>query len=92
MLNNNSKDSNEKECVQQNKSIMIFTLRKTEAKNLEFSLKDEGFKTVCLHGDKTQPERLLAFNSFKNGYCNILVATDVASRGLDIPDVRAVIN
>jgi ATP-dependent RNA helicase DDX47/RRP3 len=47
---------------------------------------------VCLHGQLSQPKRLGALNKFKSGQRNILVATDVASRGLDIPNVDLVLN
>ena len=56
------------------------------------TLRNLGFKAVCLHGQMTQPKRLGALNKFKSGQCNILIATDVASRGLDIPNVDLVVN
>ena len=49
-------------------------------------------KTTALHGDKSQDERLKALESFKKGEVDLLVATDVAARGLDIKDVPAVFN
>ena len=55
-------------------------------------LRNLGFQAVCLHGKLSQPKRLGALNRFKSGERNILVATDVASRGLDIPNVDMVIN
>jgi ATP-dependent RNA helicase DDX47/RRP3 len=51
-----------------------------------------GFGAVCLHGQLSQPKRLGALNKFKSGQRNVLVATDVASRGLDIPNVDFVLN
>merc|ERR1712100_267165 len=51
-----------------------------------------GFSATCLHGQLAQPKRLGALNSFRSGKRDILVATDVASRGLDIPSVDLVIN
>jgi ATP-dependent RNA helicase RhlE len=45
-----------------------------------------------IHGDKTQSDRQTALNKFKNGYVNILIATDVAARGIDINELDAVIN
>jgi ATP-dependent RNA helicase DDX47/RRP3 len=55
-------------------------------------LRNLGFGAVCLHGQLSQPQRLGALNKFKAGARNILVATDVASRGLDIPNVDLVCN
>ena len=55
-------------------------------------LRTLGFNSICLHGQLSQPKRLGALNKFKAGQRNILVATDVASRGLDIPNVDLVIN
>jgi ATP-dependent RNA helicase DDX47/RRP3 len=64
------------------KSVMLFTLL----------LRNLGFSATCLHGGMTQPKRLGALNKFKAGARQILVATDVASRGLDIPSVDFVLN
>lgn len=55
-------------------------------------LRNLGFNSVCLHGQLSQPKRLGALNKFRAGNMNILVATDVAARGLDIPSVDLVIN
>jgi superfamily II DNA/RNA helicase len=56
------------------------------------SLEREGMNTTALHGDKSQDERLKALAAFKAGEVDLLVATDVAARGLDIKDVPAVFN
>jgi ATP-dependent RNA helicase DDX47/RRP3 len=55
-------------------------------------LRNLGFPAIPLHGQLSQPKRLGALNKFKSGDRNILLATDVASRGLDIPSVDIVIN
>ncbi len=55
-------------------------------------LRNLGFGAVPIHGHMGQPKRLGALNKFKSGERNILVATDVASRGLDIPSVDVVMN
>ena len=55
-------------------------------------LRNLGFPAVCLHGQMPQTKRLGALNKFKSGVRNILIATDVASRGLDIAGVDVVIN
>jgi len=55
-------------------------------------LERQGYSVGALHGDMSQTARMEALENFKNGKTGLLVATDVASRGLDIPNVRAVIN
>jgi len=72
--------------------MIVFVLKKAEAYDVEDELYHKGYKVCSIHGDKTQWERTQALNSFKEGKSNVLVATDVAARGLDIPDVEFVIN
>mmetsp|Transcript_26631 Transcript_26631/g.49750 ORF Transcript_26631/g.49750 Transcript_26631/m.49750 type:complete len:259 (+) Transcript_26631:1287-2063(+) len=72
--------------------ILIFALYKKEAERLEFSLKREGFNVCSIHGNKNQAARTQALSDFKSGTCQMMVATDVAARGLDIPEVEVVIN
>ena len=72
--------------------ILIFALYKKEASRIERSLKYKGFEVAALHGDLSQIQRQQALDSFKKGECNLLLATDVAARGLDIPNVKVVIN
>lgn len=55
-------------------------------------LRREGYSVGALHGDLSQSNRLQALEEFKSGKTGLLVATDVAARGLDIPNVGAVIN
>ncbi|KAE7998857.1 hypothetical protein FH972_003356 [Carpinus fangiana] len=71
---------------------LIFVETKRGADALERWLSMNGFPAISIHGDKVQMERERALNSFKNGTTPILVATDVASRGLDVPHVAHVIN
>ena len=59
---------------------------------MEGELFRRGFKAAFIHGDLRQSQRNRAITDFKTGYVNILIATDVASRGLDIKDVTHVIN
>ena len=59
---------------------------------LALLLRNLGFAATCLHGQMSQPKRLGALNKFKSKQRSILIATDVASRGLDIPSVDIVIN
>ena len=72
--------------------ILVFALYKKEAQRVESMLQSKGFSVGGLHGDMSQSARLEALQNFKTGATSLLVATDVAARGLDIPDVAAVIN
>jgi len=72
--------------------ILIFVLYKKEASRIEFFLNKRGWHSVSIHSDKNQSSRIEALNAFKSGKTPLLIATDVASRGLDIPLVEYVIN
>ncbi|KII61717.1 putative ATP-dependent RNA helicase DDX5 [Thelohanellus kitauei] len=72
--------------------ILIFTDRKVTCDNLVYQLRRNEFFVRGIHGDKNQGEREFALGEFRRGKCSILIATDVASRGLDIPDINFVIN
>ncbi|KAG2212670.1 hypothetical protein INT47_000647 [Mucor saturninus] len=72
--------------------VLVFCLYKKEAIRIERSLEYHGFKVVGIHGDKNQQQRTEALSCFKDGSYPLMVATDVAARGLDIPDVEFVIN
>jgi ATP-dependent RNA helicase RhlE len=74
------------------KQILVFSNTKIGASRLARSLEQEGIKALAIHGDKTQQERIQALDAFKNGDIEVLVATDVAARGLDISDLPCVIN
>ncbi|XP_072951410.1 DEAD-box ATP-dependent RNA helicase 37-like [Typha angustifolia] len=71
---------------------LVFVETKRGADSLEHWLCMNGFPATTIHGDRTQQEREYALRSFKSGATPILVATDVAARGLDIPHVAHVIN
>ncbi|ORZ16836.1 P-loop containing nucleoside triphosphate hydrolase protein [Lobosporangium transversale] len=71
---------------------MIFVETKRTADNLDDYLYNKKFPTCSIHGDRTQKERELSLKAFKEGKSPILIATAVASRGLDIKDVMHVIN
>jgi superfamily II DNA/RNA helicase len=71
---------------------LIFVNSKLGAARLARSFERDGLKTAALHGDKSQDERLKALDAFKRGEVDLLVATDVAARGLDIADLPAVFN
>lgn len=72
--------------------ILIFREMKHAVDTLTKDLHKAGFKVGCIHGDKRSRERLRTLDLFKKDQINILIATDVAARGLDIPDVTHVIN
>lgn len=72
--------------------ILVFVETKKGADQLVRSLKADGWPANSIHGDKTQEERDFALKEFREGRKNMLVATDVASRGIDVKDVRMVIN
>jgi len=72
--------------------VLVFTRTKRGADTLSRRLADKGVKVGALHGDKRQSKRTKIINAFKKDYFNILVATDVASRGLDINNISHVIN
>lgn len=74
------------------KLALIFCNTKKSVNFVSKHLKKEGFSVDALHGDMTQKARDKVMNKFKNGNINILVATDIAARGLDIDDVGVVIN
>lgn len=74
------------------KKSIVFTRTKREADILAELLKSKGYKATALHGDMEQRDRRTAMNAFKENREEILVATDVASRGLDISDVGFVFN
>ncbi|BEJ17363.1 hypothetical protein CspHIS471_0607640 [Cutaneotrichosporon sp. HIS471] len=72
--------------------VLVFGLYKKEAQRLEYTIRRANFKVGALHGDMSQDARFKALEAFKDASVNVLVATDVAARGLDIPDVALVIN
>jgi len=72
--------------------VLIFVLYKKEAARIESNLQRGGWNATSIHGDKSQDARTTAVEQFKSGAVPLLVATDVAARGLDIPGVDFVIN
>lgn len=71
---------------------IVFCQTKQQVDNLEHKIRECGFKVQSLHGDKTQQERTTTIKRLKNREFHILVATDVAARGLDIEDLTHVVN
>jgi ATP-dependent RNA helicase RhlE len=74
------------------KQVIVFSNTKIGASRLSRHLEKEGIKAAAIHGDKTQAERMAALEAFKQGTIEVLVATDVAARGLDIAELPCVIN
>jgi superfamily II DNA/RNA helicase len=74
------------------KQVIVFSNTKIGASRLSRHLEREGIKAAAIHGDKTQNERMAALEAFKQGAIEVLVATDVAARGLDIAELPCVIN
>jgi superfamily II DNA/RNA helicase len=74
------------------KNAIIFCNRKTTVRELNKSLRGYGFSSGEIHGDMEQPQRIAELDRFKAGEINILVASDVAARGLDIKGVSHVFN
>ncbi len=72
--------------------VLIFGRTKHGVEKLSKILAQKGFKAESIHGNKNQSQRQRALNAFKGNYAQVLVATDVAARGLDIADVSHVIN
>jgi len=75
----------------ENKTI-IFTETKRKADDLTRRLRQQGFPCVVIHGDKKQQEREWVLSEFRAGRSPILIATDVAARGLDVSDIKFVVN
>ncbi len=74
------------------KQVLVFTRTKHGANRLTEQLGQDGLKTSAIHGNKSQAARTRALNDFKDGKVRVLVATDVASRGLDIDQLPHVVN
>merc|ERR1712060_595286 len=81
-----------KEICDRGRKCLAFANTKRECERLIYSLLRAGISADCIHGDKTQMQRDDTMNKFRNGYTRVLVATDVVARGIDIRDIRVVIN
>ncbi|MDQ3726857.1 MAG: DEAD/DEAH box helicase, partial [Thermoproteota archaeon] len=71
---------------------IVFAATKQRADRLAYKLRQEGFSAVTIHGDLSQKQRDYAMHKFKKGAEDILVATDIAARGIDVPAIGNVIN
>ncbi|KAG5176431.1 P-loop containing nucleoside triphosphate hydrolase protein [Tribonema minus] len=87
-----SRSTVDKEGVMEHGKIIIFTARKRTCDELSRRLWNGGFSVDALHGDKEQRERTSVMTKFKAGSIRMVVATDVAARGLDVKDIALVIN
>ncbi len=85
VLENRTRQGLSRQCI-------IFTNSRLGCAKLSRALERDGIKAGAIHGDKSQGERTLTLEAFKSGAIEALVATDVAARGLDIPDMPCVIN
>jgi ATP-dependent RNA helicase RhlE len=74
------------------KQVLVFTRTRHGANRLADQLQDDGITTAAIHGDKTQGARTKALADFKRGAVRVLVATDIAARGLDISELPYVVN
>jgi superfamily II DNA/RNA helicase len=93
--NTDNKDATNKPSKPTNKKFpkaILFTNKKMKCESLVKHLNKLGLSSDSIHGDKSQSERDYAFRRFKNDDIEVLVATDVAARGLDVSDVKVVIN
>ncbi|MER9073246.1 DEAD/DEAH box helicase [Mesorhizobium sp. M0904] len=74
------------------KSVIIFSRTKHGADRVTKDLERDGFKAAVIHGNKSQNARQKALNDFREGSVRILVATDIAARGIDVPGISHVVN
>ncbi|KAL6954364.1 DEAD-box ATP-dependent RNA helicase 24, variant 2 [Sarracenia purpurea var. burkii] len=75
-----------------NGEVLVFASKKASVDEIESQLAQRGFKVAALHGDKDQASRMDILQKFKGGIYHVLVATDVAARGLDIKSIKSVVN
>lgn len=72
--------------------VLVFASKKATVDEIDSQLVQQGFKVAALHGDKDQASRMDILQKFKSGIYHVLVATDVAARGLDIKSIKSVVN
>jgi len=73
-------------------SVLVFTRTKSRAKSVALQLDKSGYKVTSLHGNLTQQKRQHALDGFRDGLYEIMVATDIAARGIDVTSISHVIN
>ena len=74
------------------KSVIVFTRTKHGADKVTRQLQQDGFSADVIHGNKSQNARQRALNGFRDGQVRILVATDIAARGIDVPGISLIVN
>jgi ATP-dependent RNA helicase DDX5/DBP2 len=90
--NNNKSSSSAASAIKEHAKVIVFVAKKVSCNDLANRLWDDGFSADCLHGDRPQWERTKVMQAFKQGQLRMLIATDVAARGLDVKDVGVVVN
>lgn len=80
------------QCVKHTGKILVFTKTKFGADQVADKLEEGGIRAARLHGDRRQTERKRALQAFRDGTVRVMVATDIASRGIDVTDIETVIN
>jgi ATP-dependent RNA helicase RhlE len=73
-------------------SVLVFTRTKHRAQKLARQVEQEGYKVTSLHGNRSQGQRQTALKGFKDGRYQVMIATDIAARGLDVENISHVIN
>ena len=73
-------------------SVLVFVRRKVDADRLARAVRRGGVEATSIHADRTQEQRIEALEDFRTGHCPVLIATDVAARGLDVDGISHVIN
>jgi ATP-dependent RNA helicase RhlE len=73
-------------------SVLIFTRTKHRARRLAQQIQNAGYRVTSLHSDRTQSQRQAALSGFRSGHYQVMVATDIAARGLDVESISHVIN
>ncbi|ABC77686.1 DEAD/DEAH box helicase [Syntrophus aciditrophicus] len=76
----------------QESKVIVFVRTRIRAERVARAMERVGLHSLTIHGEKDQAERTSVMRKFKEGECNLLIATDVSARGIDIPDVNYVIN
>jgi len=74
------------------RSVLVFVARRSDADRLARAVSRAGVEATSIHGDRSQPERIAALEAFRRGQYPVLIATDVAARGLDVEGISHVIN
>lgn len=92
LLKEASGENSDSNGAKEHPKIIVFVSKKITCDELANQLWDDGFAVDSLHGDRAQWERTKVMNAFKQGTLRMLIATDVAARGLDVKDVGIVIN